>query len=130
MQAMGERGLEALEHTAIHRFARLYWYTVEFGLVRETAGLRIYGAGIVSSFGESRYALDSEEPNRIAFDLKRILRTDYRIDDYQQTYFVIDRFRDLLDTVLEADLPALYAELDGSADLAANQVIEGDRLVT
>ena len=129
MQAMGERGLEALEHKAIHRLARLYWYTVEFGLVREAAGLRIYGAGIVSSFGESRYSLDSEDPNRIEFDLRRVLRTDYKIDDYQQTYFVIDRFRDLLDTVLEADLPALYAELEGSAEFTPNQVIEGDRLV-
>ena len=129
MQAMGERGLEALEHKAIHRLARLYWYTVEFGLVREAAGLRIYGAGIVSSFGESRYSLDSEDPNRIQFDLRRVLRTDYKIDDYQQTYFVIDRFRDLLDTVLEADLPALYAELEGSAEFTPNQVIEGDRLV-
>jgi phenylalanine-4-hydroxylase len=129
MQAMGERGLEALEHNAIHRLARLYWYTVEFGLAHESAGLRIYGAGIVSSFGESRYSLDSEEPHRIEFDLKRVLRTNYKIDDYQQTYFVIDRFRDLLDHVLEADLPALYAELEGSKDLAANEVIEGDRLV-
>ena len=129
MQAMGERGLEAIEHDAIHRLARLYWYTVEFGLAREKDGLRIYGAGIVSSFGESRYSLDSEAPHRIAFDLRRVLRTNYRIDDYQQTYFVIDRFRDLLDHVLEADLPALYAELEGSEDLAPNAVTEGDRLV-
>jgi len=70
-----------------------------------------------------------EDPNRIEFDLRRVLRTDYKIDDYQQTYFVIDRFRDLLDTVLEADLPALYAELEGSAEFTPNQVIEGDRLV-
>ena len=129
MQAMGERGLEAIEHGAIHRLARLYWYTVEFGLARETDDLRIYGAGIVSSFGESRYALDSQVPHRIAFDLRRVLRTNYRIDDYQQTYFVIDRFRDLLDHVLEADLPALYAELEGSEDLAPNEVVEDDKLV-
>ena len=129
MQAMGERGLEAIEHGAIHRLARLYWYTVEFGLARETDDLRIYGAGIVSSFGESRYALDSQVPHRITFDLRRVLRTNYRIDDYQQTYFVIDRFRDLLDHVLEADLPALYAELEGSEDLAPNEVVEDDKLV-
>jgi phenylalanine-4-hydroxylase len=128
MQAMGELGLQALGAGAIHRLARLYWYTVEFGLCREAAALRIYGAGIVSSFGESRYALESAKPHRLAFDLPRVLRTQYRIDDYQQTYFVVDRLRDLLDIVLNADLPALYEELEDSSDFEPWFVGPQDRL--
>jgi phenylalanine-4-hydroxylase len=111
MQAYGEGGLRALELGAIHRLARLYWYTVEFGLVRDPAGLRLYGAGIVSSHGESLYALDSPTPLRLGFDLKRVMRTRYRIDDYQANYFVIDSFEDLLRQTLETDFGPLYAEL-------------------
>jgi phenylalanine-4-hydroxylase len=129
MQAIGEMGLQALELGSIHRLARLYWYTVEFGLAREDAQLRIYGSGIVSSFNESRYALESDTPNRIAFDLKRVLRTNYRIDDFQQCYFVIEHFRDLLDIVLQADLPALYAELEGERDLEPDEMVEGDAVL-
>jgi phenylalanine-4-hydroxylase len=128
MQAMGERGLQALDHGAIHRLARLYWYTVEFGLSREKEGLRIYGAGIVSSFGESSYSLESDIPSRIEFDLRRVLRTNYKIDDYQQTYFVIDGFRELLDIVLEADLPALYQELAQEEDYPAGTLLPDDQL--
>src|SRR5688500_5317208 len=94
MQSMVARGLEALDHGAIHRLARLYGYTVQFRLSRDEGGLRIYGAGIVSSFGESSYSLESDVPRRIEFDLRRVLRTNYKIDDYQQTYFVIDGFRE------------------------------------
>src|SRR5471030_2631477 len=71
MQAYGEGGLRAVRLGAIERLARLYWHTVEFGLIRSDEGLRIYGAGIVSSHGESRYALESAKPPRIAFDLTR-----------------------------------------------------------
>jgi phenylalanine-4-hydroxylase len=117
MQALGARGLEAIEHGALHRLARLYWYTVEFGLAREAGELRIYGAGIVSSFGETRFSLESAEPKRPAFDLRQVLRTRYRTDAFQQAYFVIDDFETLLGRLLEADLPALYAELENEADL-------------
>ncbi|HYD38720.1 MAG TPA: phenylalanine 4-monooxygenase [Allosphingosinicella sp.] len=117
MQALGRRGLEAARHGALHRLARLYWYTVEFGLAREQGRLKIYGAGIVSSFGETRFSLESAEPRRHAFDLRRVLRTRYRTDAFQQAYFVIDSFDELLGELLEADLPALYAELEGEADL-------------
>jgi phenylalanine-4-hydroxylase len=126
MQRMGELGLQALEHDAIHRLARLYWYTVEFGLARQRGQLRIYGAGIVSSYNESHYALESPKPNRLQFDLKRVLRTNYKIDDFQQTYFVIDNFRDLLEIVTQADLPALYRELADQPDFEPNQVLPED----
>ena len=111
LQAYGEGGLRAVELGAIDMLARLYWYTVEFGLIRHEGGLRLFGAGIVSSRGESVYALDDPAPHRIAFDLKRVMRTKYRIDDFQQTYFVIDSFEDLLRQTLEADFAPIYAEV-------------------
>ena len=117
MQALGQRGLEAIGHGALHRLSRLYWYTVEFGLAREQGDLRIYGAGIVSSFGETHYALESEEPKRRAFDLAQVLCTQYRTDAFQQAYFIIDSFDALLEGLLRADLPALYRDLEGEPDL-------------
>src|SRR5215467_14180018 len=82
MQAYGEGGLRAARLGAIQRLARFYWYTVEFGLVRNGAGLKLYVAGIVSSVGESVFALDDPSPNRIGLELARVMRTEYRIDDY------------------------------------------------
>jgi phenylalanine-4-hydroxylase len=126
MQAYGEGGLRSLKFGALQKLARLYWYTVEFGLVREGADLKLFGAGIVSSFGESRFALEDASPNRIAFDLRRVMRTNYRIDDYQQSYFVIESFEDLLRQTLETDFAPLYAELEGLSDLASDAVLAAD----
>jgi len=130
MQAYGEGGLRAARHGAIDRLARLYWYTVEFGLIRTTDGLRIYGAGIVSSSGESRFALDSASPNRLGFDLNRVMRTRYRIDDYQQTYFVIDSFERLLRQTLETDFAPLYAQLADQPDIDVPTVLPTDTVFT
>ena len=117
MQALGEMGLEALRLGQLHRLARLYWYTVEFGLAREDGQLCIYGAGILSSFGESRFSLESAKPSRPDFDLARVLRTTYRSDAFQESYFVIDSFEDMLERVMEADLGAIYAQADQLPDL-------------
>ena len=130
MQAYGEGGLRAMHLGAIHKLARLYWYTVEFGLIRDGADLKLYGAGIVSSHGESRFALDDPSPNRLGFDLRRVLRTRYRIDDYQQTYFVIDSFDDLLRQTLETDFAPLYRELESAPDLDIDSILPGDRVIT
>ncbi|WP_206245342.1 phenylalanine 4-monooxygenase [Novosphingobium terrae] len=128
MEAYGRGGQRAVELGAIDRLARLYWYTVEFGLLRAPEGLQIYGAGIVSSFSESIFALDDPSPNRIGFDLKRLMRTRYRIDDFQQTYFVIDSFEDLLRQTIESDFAPLYRELEGTDDLDVATVLESDRI--
>lgn len=126
MQAYGEGGMRANGLGAIERLARLYWYTVEFGLIRYDQGLRLFGAGIVSSHGESIFALDDPSPHRLGFDLRRLMRTKYRIDDYQQSYFVIDSFEDLLRQTVETDFAPLYEELGGSADLEPDAVLASD----
>ncbi len=130
LQLYGQGGLRALELGALERLARLYWYTVEFGLIHTPQGLRLYGSGIVSSFGESIFALDDASPNRIAFDLARVMRTRYRIDDYQQSYFVIDSFEDLLRQTIETDFEPLYRALDDREDLATDAILPGERLFT
>jgi phenylalanine-4-hydroxylase len=130
MQAYGEGGLRSLQFGALDKLARLYWYTVEFGLIREAGGLRLYGAGIVSSYGESLFALESASPNRLGFDLKRVMRTEYKIDDYQRSYFVIDSFDALLRETLETDFAPLYAELEGLADIPVDAVLPSDAVVT
>jgi phenylalanine-4-hydroxylase len=130
MAAYGRGGQRAGSLGALKRLARLYWYTVEFGLVEEAGALRIYGAGIVSSRGESIFALDDPSPNRIGFDLTRVMRTEYRIDDYQQSYFVIPSFDELLRVTVETDFAPLYAALDGQADYAVVDIVEGDRVLT
>ncbi|MEO0501257.1 MAG: phenylalanine 4-monooxygenase [Pseudomonadota bacterium] len=130
MQAYGEGGLRSLEFGAIHKLARLYWYTVEFGLIREAGGLRIYGAGIVSSHGESLYSLESPSPHRIGFDLERVMRTEYRIDDYQQAYFVIDNFEALLKETQETDFAPLYGRLETLDDLKVTDILPTDDVQT
>lgn len=130
MQAYGQGGLRSLGFGALHKLARLYWYTVEFGLVREDDSLRIYGSGIVSSRGESLFALDDPSPNRIGFDLRRVMRTRYRIDDYQQTYFVIPSFDALLRATTETDFAPLYGELDALDDIDPAQFLPGDEIIT
>jgi phenylalanine-4-hydroxylase len=128
MQAYGKGGLRSERFGALHKLARLYWYTVEFGLVRDGEDLRIYGAGIVSSRTESLFALDDLSPNRIGFGLERLMRTRYRIDDFQETYFVIDSFEDLLRQTIETDFAPLYARLEDLADVDAGAVLDGDRV--
>lgn len=118
MQKLGEAGVAALATGNIQRLSRLYWYTVEFGLAREDGALKIYGAGLASSFEEAGYALTSPLPRRRPFDLKTVLRTRYRSDALQQGYFVVDSFDDLLAQIETADLPALYADLRCKPDLS------------
>ena len=130
MEAYGRGGRRAMELGALKQLSRLYWYTVEFGLIEEAGDLRIYGSGIVSSFGESRFALDSDSPNRIGFDLKRVMRTEYRIDDFQQNYFVIPSFDALLRATVESDFAPLYAEILARPDIPIAEIVEGDRVIT
>ena len=129
MEAYGKGGLRALELGRLHNLARLYWYTVEFGLMDTPEGLRIYGAGIVSSNAESIFSLDDPSPNRIGFDLERVMRTPYRIDDFQQVYFVIPSVQALLDATLQ-DFGGVYDRLAKAADVAIEHVLPSDQVFT
>jgi len=128
IQAYGVGGLRARELGVLDKLARAYWYTVEFGLVRQAGGLRIYGAGIASSYAESVFALDDPSPNRIAFDLERVLRTRYRIDDFQETYFVIDGLPQLLD-LARIDFGPLYDRIAGQPEHAPGDVLAQDHVI-
>lgn len=129
MQAYGAGGLRAQSFGALKKLARLYWYTVEFGLIREHGMLKAYGAGIVSSHGETLFALDDPSPNRIVFDLERVMRTEYRIDAYQQSYFVIDSFEDLRHRTADADFGPLYRRLASLEDIPPDATLPQDHLL-
>ena len=117
IQKLGEAGPRASELGAMHRLARLYWHTIEFGLAREDGELKIYGAGIASSFGEAGYALESPVPRRLPFDLRQVMRTRYRSDALQACYYVVDGFEALLERIADTDLEALYSELEDMPDI-------------
>ena len=129
MQAYGRGGVKAhgLGQDALTHLTRLYWYTVEFGLIRQHDGLRIYGSGIVSSKGESIHCLESAAPNRIGVDLERIMRTRYRIDSYQKTYFVIDSFEQLMDAT-RPDFTPIYARVATQGAIPAGDVLDSDHV--
>jgi phenylalanine-4-hydroxylase len=129
MQAYGRGGVKAhgIGADALAQLTRLYWYTVEFGLIREPGGLRIYGSGIVSSGGESVHCLESPAPNRLGFDLLRVMRTRYRIDTYQKTYFVIDSFDELFEAT-RPDFTPYYAQLAAAPTIPAGEVLPTDRV--
>jgi len=130
MQAYGRGGLKAAKLGALHRLARLYWYTVEFGLIEQADGsLRIYGSGILSSKTESVFCLDSAAPNRIRFDLRRLMRTKYRIDTFQKSYFVIRSFDELFDAT-RPDFVPIYRDLATLPDLGAAEIAPGDTVLT
>jgi len=129
IQAYGQGGLRAQSLGVLDHLARVYWYTVEFGLVQQADGLRIYGAGIASSYTESVFSLDSDSPNRIAFDLARVMQTRYRIDDFQETYFVVDNLEQLLD-LARIDFGPVYREVAGRPDHEPGDVLPADRVIT
>ena len=129
IQAYGLGGLRAKRLGKLVNLARVYWYTVEFGLLRQKEGLRIYGAGIASSRTESVFALDDPSPNRIAFDLERVMRTGYRIDDFQESYFVVDSLDELLELAL-IDFAPVYARLDDGREYRPGDVLPADTVIT
>jgi phenylalanine-4-hydroxylase len=125
MQAYGQGGMRALRLGQLHNLARLYWYTVEFGLVKSPEGLRIFGAGILSSPHESVFSLEDKSPNRVGFNLERIMRTKHIIDDFQQTYFVVDSLEQLLDACYE-DFGDVYKSVRDEPDYEAHAIDPDD----
>ncbi len=129
IQAYGEGGLRAQRLGSLEKLARVYWYTVEFGLVQQSDGLRIYGAGIASSASETRFSVESDSPNRVRFDLERVMQTNYRIDDFQETYFVLGHLDELLE-LAKIDFAPIYDRLKGAPEHDAGAVLPGDGVVT
>jgi phenylalanine-4-hydroxylase len=128
MQAYGAGVLKASRLHSCEFLARLYWYTVEFGLITTPAGVRAYGAGILSSRGELAYSVSSPRPQRLAFDLERIMRTRYRIDSFQATYFVIDSFHQLFEATAP-DFTPLYRRVSAQPEIDADARVPGDQEV-
>jgi phenylalanine-4-hydroxylase len=114
----GKGGLKAMRLDAVKMLARLYWYTIEFGLMKTPQGVRAYGAGLLSSGGELAYCVDDPRPQRLAFDLERMMRTDYQIDRYQERYFVIESFGQLMRETAP-DFTPIYARIRSSERAAA-----------
>ncbi|MFV3127649.1 phenylalanine 4-monooxygenase [Niveispirillum sp. KHB5.9] len=129
MQAYGVGGAKAIANSAQEQLTRLYWYMVEFGLINTKDGLRAYGAGMLSSRGETQFCIDSPSPHRVGFDLERVMRTQYRIDDYQQTYFVLDSYEQLMDATA-VDFTPIYARLKTMAEVDPTTVLPTDRIFT
>ncbi|MBO6503393.1 MAG: phenylalanine 4-monooxygenase [Kordiimonadaceae bacterium] len=126
MEAYGKGGQRAMGRGVLQNLARLYWYTVEFGLINTPDGMRIYGAGILSSKTESLFSLRDPSPNRIHFDLVRLMQTNYRIDDFQQTYWVINSFEELLEATYQ-DFGPIYDKLEADdTSYAVDTVLDGD----
>jgi phenylalanine-4-hydroxylase len=126
MQEYGRAGWKAMRYNRLKALGALYWYTVEFGLVQEAHGLRIYGAGILSGPREAVFALEGRSPNRIMLNVDRVMRTDYVIDDLQPTYFVIESFADLYHQTVERDFDRLYRALKPGFTYANSAVIDVD----
>jgi phenylalanine-4-hydroxylase len=128
MQAYGQGGLRAMNLNSLDALARLYWYTVEFGLIDSATGPRIYGAGILSSPAESCFCLESPSPNRVGFDLLRVMQTRYRIDDFQETYFEISDFNDLFHATSQ-DFAPLYRALEAAPNYAPGEILASDAVI-
>ena len=129
IQAYGEGGLRAKRLGVLEKLARVYWYTVEFGLVKQPGGLRVYGAGIASSAKETVFSVEDDSPNRVAFDLERVMRTNYRIDDFQETYFVLDNLNDLLE-LARIDFAPLYERVADASDFEPGDILPSDTVLT
>jgi phenylalanine-4-hydroxylase len=130
MQAYGEAGRKADAEGGLKMLARLYWYCVEFGLIKTDAGLRAYGAGILSSAGETVFCIEDRRPHRIGFELERVMRTDYLIDAYQKTYFVMDSFEQLFRNAYHRDFAPIYRAYRDSPGLPPDAILPTDKVVT
>jgi len=130
MQAYGKGGLRALETGCLKNLARLYWYTVEFGIMVIDGEFKIYGAGMSSSRTESVFCVESDSPNRIHFDLERVMRTNYRIDDFQQVYFAIESFDELFEATQQDFGPIYERLLSNPTAYEVADILDTDKVYT
>jgi phenylalanine-4-hydroxylase len=128
LQRYGQAGPKAIAHDAVDVLARLYWAMVEFGLIIEDGVLKAYGAGMLSSFEETRYSIESPIPHRARFALQRVMRQTYAIDRFQATYFVLDSFQQLFEAS-EPDFGPLYDALKDLPSIAPGEIADGDAII-
>ncbi len=123
---MQSYGKLALTSCKAHRqlLARLFWFTVEFGLIKTDQGIRCYGGGILSSKEETVYSIESELPQRKPFDLVEVLRTPYRVDQIQGVYYVLESF-DQLFNVLKKDIDAAIKAAQSLGELTLIEIDKG-----
>ncbi len=114
---------------AVPMLARIYWYTVEFGLIEEGGEIRAYGAGIVSSAGETVFSTTDPDVLRLRFDPERIMRTAYAIDDFQSTYFVIEDLQQLITGLVDLDFGPIYMRYRDTEPFPADRLQDGDEPV-
>lgn len=126
MQAYGRAGERAMAMDALPMLARIYWYTVEFGLIAEGADLKAYGAGIVSSPGELVHAINDPLVLRLPFDPVRIMRTDYAIDAFQKCYFVIETLDQLIGGLVDLDFGPIYEKWGNTPPIPAGALLDGE----
>lgn len=108
MQMYGRKAEELIALGGDQMITRLYWYTAEYGLIREPGQpVKAFGAGLMSSFTELRFAVESPDAHHVAFDLETVMRTGYEIDKFQRAYFVLPSFDVLRDAFGTADLAAI-----------------------
>ncbi len=129
VQAYGVAGRKAATEGGVAMLSRLYWYSVEFGLIESKDGLRTYGAGILSSAGETSYSIESPLPHRVRFDLERVMRTGYLIDAFQQTYFVVTSFEQLFRESYDHDFAPIYRAFRDTPPLAPDTLLPTDSVL-
>lgn len=129
MQEYGRAGLNAMDHKGVKFLARLNWYTIEFGLIKSNGSIKAYGAGIMSSYGEAKYVMTDPSPNFLQFELERVLRTGYYIDDFQASYFTIDSFDALFKECIERPFIPLYEACRAKPTLSPFEIYDTDKVL-
>jgi phenylalanine-4-hydroxylase len=126
LELYGRAGARAMEMDALDMLARIYWYTIEFGLVREGGDLKVFGAGIISSSGETRFSLEDRDVLRLPFEAVRVMRTGYMIDSFQKTYFVLESLPQLIADLVSLDFGPVYETWRTALPIPAGDVLPGE----
>lgn len=126
LELYGKAGARAMEMGALEMLARIYWYTIEFGLVYEAGALKVFGAGIMSSASETVFSIENPDVLRLPFDPVRIMRTGYMIDSFQKTYFVLDSLSQLIGELVGLDFGPVYAAWRDTAPIPAGERLPGE----
>nr|WP_314464698.1 phenylalanine 4-monooxygenase [uncultured Novosphingobium sp.] len=126
LELYGKAGARAMAMDALAMLARIYWYTIEFGLVREDGALKVFGAGIISSASETRFSIEDRAVLRLPFDAVRVMRTGYMIDAFQKTYFVLESLPQLIEDLVGLDFGPVYENWRAAPPIPAGETLSGE----